>query len=341
MDKNQEMTLLAAVKKNGKWGFINQKGEVVIPCSFYDVKSFEGGLARVQDQENGPWRYINKYGRTNQRLDDMHAKAPAGMIIGPFKYGIAKVGNYRTKEYSSTTTVYDNAFDFDGHEEYSHSSYTDFVHGYMDRNGNMLTGYDYDSMSPEWMADEISDGWIKMSRYDNGNTEYMSRMGKRLEGQYGLMSHNFHEGVAFVSKTVFGMFTKYGYINTNGEMVIPNKWVWCYDFSEGLAAVKEKAKDKYFSYINHKGETVIPSQPWNRAGEFHEGLASVQQSGSGYFGYIDKTGKNVIPYRWEVAGDFSQGLAPVRDNDQYGFIDKTGKLVISCQWESACGFAKV
>ena len=341
MENKQNTTMLAAVQKHGRWGYIDQSGELVIPCSFYDVRNFEGGLARVQDEENSPWYYISKHGRPCRRMDDIHAAAPKGMIVGPFKYGIAKVGSYRTTEYSSAERVYDNVADFDGHDVVSTSASKWFVHGYMDRNGKMLTGYDYESLTPEWLADEIREGWVKMSRYDNGNTEYMSRTGKLLNGQYGMMSHNFYEGLAFVSKKTFGMFTKYGYINPSGEMAIPSKWVWCYDFSEGLAAVKEKAKDKHFSYINHKGETVIPSQPWNRAGEFHEGLASVQQSGSLCYGYIDKTGKNVIPYRWEWCGDFSHGFAPVKENGKYGFIDKSGKLVIPCQWDAACEFAKV
>ena len=31
---------LACVKKEGKWGFINPKGEVVIPCIYDGVNSF-------------------------------------------------------------------------------------------------------------------------------------------------------------------------------------------------------------------------------------------------------------------------------------------------------------
>ena len=50
--------------------------------------------------------------------------------------------------------------------------------------------------------------------------------------------------------------------------------------------------------------------------------------------YIDKTGQIVIPCQWNGAGDFSEGLASVKnENGKRGFIDKTGNVVIPCQWD--------
>src|SRR5215471_18806635 len=36
---------LAAVKKNGKWGYLDRDGRVVIPFAFDDAGQFAGGLA--------------------------------------------------------------------------------------------------------------------------------------------------------------------------------------------------------------------------------------------------------------------------------------------------------
>lgn len=47
---------LAAVKKDGKWGFINRKGEQVIDYQYHEAKSFSGGFAPVK--LNGKWGYI-------------------------------------------------------------------------------------------------------------------------------------------------------------------------------------------------------------------------------------------------------------------------------------------
>ncbi len=54
---------LAAVRDaSGKWGFIDKTGKVVIPCQWENACSFSEGLARVQDA-SGKWGYIDKTGK--------------------------------------------------------------------------------------------------------------------------------------------------------------------------------------------------------------------------------------------------------------------------------------
>lgn len=49
-----------AVKKNGLWGFVNKKGEMVIEPQFLDARSFSNELAAVKINEK--WGYIDKNG---------------------------------------------------------------------------------------------------------------------------------------------------------------------------------------------------------------------------------------------------------------------------------------
>ena len=52
---------LAEVEKDGKWGYIDEKGEEVISCQYDDVGSFtENGLAAVQKGDT--WSYIDTTG---------------------------------------------------------------------------------------------------------------------------------------------------------------------------------------------------------------------------------------------------------------------------------------
>ncbi len=52
---------LAAVKQDGKWGFVNTDGEIIIKCQFSNAKSFsENGLAAVSDGDK--WGFINADG---------------------------------------------------------------------------------------------------------------------------------------------------------------------------------------------------------------------------------------------------------------------------------------
>ena len=73
---------LAAVCKNGKWGFIDDSGNAVIDYQFENAKSFSNNLAAVC--KNGKWGYINTSGEVviNYQFDDAF----------PFnKYGTAQV----------------------------------------------------------------------------------------------------------------------------------------------------------------------------------------------------------------------------------------------------------
>ena len=52
---------LARVEQNGKYGFINIKGEVVVPCIYDRVGSFSEGFAKVR--KDGKWSIINTKGK--------------------------------------------------------------------------------------------------------------------------------------------------------------------------------------------------------------------------------------------------------------------------------------
>ena len=51
---------LAAVREDYKWGYINTKGEQVVECKFDRVDDFSEGLVGVM--KDGKWRYINTKG---------------------------------------------------------------------------------------------------------------------------------------------------------------------------------------------------------------------------------------------------------------------------------------
>jgi hypothetical protein len=104
------------------------------------------------------------------------------------------------------------------------------------------------------------------------------------------------------------------------------------DFSEGMAAVR--ANDICY-FIDQKEQTVLtlPSE-YIAAQKFAEGLAAVgkedKNSLSPDWGYIDKTGREVIACRYAYAGDFSNGVAYVRNfgtGTTTAYINKAGEKV--------------
>ena len=125
---------------------------------------------------------------------------------------------------------------------------------------------------------------------------------------------------------------KWGFVDQQGNIVVPFQYDWVWPFSEGLAAVKLKNK---WGYINQRNETVTPFQ-YSDAGSFKEGLARVEMNDK--FGYIDKYGKTVTPCKYDLGADFCEGLASVLLNDRYGFIGKSGETVIPFKYDWADSF---
>ena len=131
---------------------------------------------------------------------------------------------------------------------------------------------------------------------------------------------------------VFG--GKWGFVNIQGEEIIPCQYQAVESFSEGLAAVKLKYK---CGFIDKTGAQIIPCK-YDDVNSFSEGLAVVYSRNR--CGFIDKSGQEVIPRKYEIAESFSEGLALVRSRLLYGFIDITGKEVIPCKYVRAKSFSE-
>lgn len=74
-------------------------------------------------------------------------------------------------------------------------------------------------------------------------------------------------------------------------------------FHEGLAHVVKEDKS---GFIDTEGNIVIPCK-YHAASDFSEGVARVWQDGKCFF--IDKSGKQAVPGKFDYAENFSDGLA--------------------------------
>jgi WG containing repeat len=67
------------------------------------------------------------------------------------------------------------------------------------------------------------------------------------------------------------------------------------------------------------------------------GLIIVKDKNNKYY-LVNKTGKQVNAKTWDEIGDFSDGLALVKENSKWGFIDIQGNKVIDLKFDVASGF---
>jgi hypothetical protein len=166
------------------------------------------------------------------------------------------------------------------------------------------------------------------------------------------MVGEFREGLAQVCIAREGQSRRWGYIDRTGEFVIPERFEYAGEFSEGLAPVLIGGK---CGFINHKGEVVIDPK-YECAWEFSEGLAMFQvakksgpdeygvikKSGPDEYGFIDAKGEVVIaPQAFDVASHkFVEGMLCFRKGEKFGCMDKTGKVVIEPKFLYGCGFSE-
>ncbi len=118
---------------------------------------------------------------------------------------------------------------------------------------------------------------------------------------------------------------KYGYLNMDGEVVIPFKYDMAYDFHEGLGLVYRNIEGKdLYGFVNKNGEESVVLK-YEYAESFSEGLALVRLSRR--FGFINKSGVLVIDFEFDDANSFLDGKAKVRVRDAVFFIDIKGNRI--------------
>lgn len=91
-------------------------------------------------------------------------------------------------------------------------------------------------------------------------------------------------------------------------------------YSEGLKAVEQDGK---WGFVNQEGELVIPYR-YNYARSFHDGLAMVKLYGK--WGYIDWFGNELIPVVFDEVTSFRDSHAFVKKDGQVGLLDVAGNV---------------
>ena len=290
-----ETAQLFPVLVDGKLGFINNRGEVVIPPQFVDspFSLFSEGLAPISF--GGKYGYIDATGAV--------IIEPQFDSALPFSEGLAAVVMWQD----------------DGPRW-----------GFIDKTGTVVVPAQYDlcpgTFSGGLCAVTVDD------RLEGGKlqNEYIDKTGAVVLGPFE-RSASFSDGLAAVG---FGEdpAVKWGYMDLTGAMAIEPQFYWVRDFSEGLAAVGIPADNNAakWGFIDKTGALVIEAR-FDGADPFSDGMAAVVvwQDDVPRWGYVDTTGQVVIQPQFEWAGEFSEGLAAVGTNSGlFGYIDKTGTFVI-------------
>lgn len=208
------------VKRNGKWGFLNDSGRLVIDYQFEFVWPFSEGLAAVQKDDK--WGYI--------RRDGTWAIKPKYIIACSFSEGIAYV-----KEESKNGPV-TNAIDTQGQSVMRDNQLLDIVRHF----------------------GEYSEGLSWFTYDETGKGSYMDRNGNIIISGANISDGRpFVYGLAAVAVEKNGE-EQWGIINKAGTFIVePKNYAVTACDGSPLYAVKEKEHNEVV-YVNLQGKVVWP-----------------------------------------------------------------------------------
>ncbi|WP_168123651.1 WG repeat-containing protein [Paenibacillus sp. HB172176] len=299
---------LSGVSVNGKWGFIDRQGQMVIQPQYDDIAiRIRDGM--IQVMKNDKWGYIDKTGKEVIALqyDEINIFGEGlAHVLKNGKYGyLNKTGEFLIQP------QYAAAFPFT--EELAAVSLNE-KWGYVNKKNQVVIPYRYDYAYPftyGLAAVQLDEKWGFIDH--NGN--------EVVPIQYDFVSE-FNDGLAGVERV--GL---HGFIDRNGNEVIKPQYEYVSDFSDGLAFVK--TRDEYGlpiqGYINKKNQRVIgfTSGEWEfNGGPFENGKGVVSDGGDGTYYIVDKPQEkmNVQPIAFRVMVDGEQLQVQVFEMDGSIFI---------------------
>ncbi|GAB3714763.1 hypothetical protein GCM10027592_54780 [Spirosoma flavus] len=317
---------LYPVRVGEKWGYINNKAQLVIRPQFDRADDFSEGMAVVTivtiHGERTVWKegYINQLGNVviPCQFDKAH----------PFSENMGRI------EVDGKTGFIDRlgriaiAPHFEEASDFSESRAVAKMNG---RNG-------FINPSGEWVVEpkferacwvsRFSEGLAAVyTTFNNGPAGYVDKTGSFAFDPTFEYVESFSEGLAQVRPKGS---SKYGYINRKGDWIIPAQYELGMRFSEGIAAVK-RSDGKGWQLIDSSGKTVSGVLPYLFVGMFKDGLAGVE-SKDHRWGFIDKTGREVVPTEYATVTLFHNGLARMEKGRMMGelkmvYLNREGKIV--------------
>lgn len=337
---------------DGKFGYIDRNGKVVIPAIFEEEAEFYNGLALIKEKDF-EIKVIDTTGNiifTFRNPNSNHFYYPHQCSEGLLAvydhysqgYGFIDIKGkiiiepkyYEVLDFSEGLAgVWEDA---DIHVDTFSGCGTAVSHakwGFINKTGKY----------------KIQPGYYQVSEFINGyaiaNDKFIDQKGMIVNREniltpellnkmfrYDGSMYNQVNDIAYVPHNIENFEDcliiarnsdkKWGLLNYNGEWVVQPQYLQSQFFSEGFVGVK--FQNEKYGYIDCDGNIIIEPQ-YESGTDFNEGLAGVQKNGK--WGFVDKTGKVVIPIIYDGKRNFKDGLARVKRGDKVVYVNRQGNEV--------------
>lgn len=313
---------IAPFKMDGKWGYLNKKGEIVVAAQFEEAKTFSvDSLARFK--MDGKWGYINTDGRI---VIPAHFEYASPMDDG---YALVVIDDELGEKniqslYETISKQEEFIFDF----------------GVIDKNGKLK-------------KIKIPNAYINQELDDHRFSEGLAPIEIIYLNKNDSIYHNAYTYIDYNGDTItkrkrieLESLPEELIISTsgNGGMIDYSHNKISRKFHDGRAAFcvtkfnKETMCliDKY-GFYDKDGDSVIGPK-YEMVSTFSDGMAMIMVDNK--YGYIDTIGNVIIEPSFDGWGYFKNGICAVKSNDKWGFINKLGEYVINPSFEMVSNFSE-
>ena len=291
----------------GKWGFQDDKGNIVIEPIYESVGDFSEGLCAVQTEEEG--FYINTKGEKVISFEDSYRPVTGGI----FKDGTAVVEIW-TGEYEWEEILIDKTGKRLNKTSYKFIRRLD--NGYFE-------GWSVGAQSKDEVLDKNGKVIIK--------ADAMTGRSIKESGEKGFVLYSWDASDAYTVYNVKGKKVLKGktdsYIEINGDTI----WKWngkkydIYNWSgKKIGSTKNDSRE---GYISDKGKVLINEKKYDYAGNFIDGVALVEKSGK--YSLINEKGKVIknLPKVYRVERITSGLILLEKKDGSLALMNTKGKYV--------------
>lgn len=334
---------LAPVKKGDLWGFIDIDGNLVVKLKYkagFDIPKYAMGLCGIYSPEHDARGYINTKGEivipfVYYSISPFHDSVTVVYQIGRADGS----GNARV----SIIDMKGKILVDEAPTAYSYETYfvhglarimREFRHGFMDKSGKIVIPAKYDDVR------DFSEGKAAVkftNSLDESKWGYIDEKGSVvIDFLFKNEPTSFSDNRAFI----LGTDNKWGIIDETGKIIVEPKYNTVYPFSEGLATVSylDDKWQRYYEIIDKNGK-VIKSFTKDKQGNqielmsgFKDGIALAMKSYK--YGFIDKKGNVVVDFQFRKLNQMNNGRAYAEKYDEKtrkvttGYINSKGAFVI-------------
>lgn len=351
---------LFPVKRKNYWGYMNSRGEEVIPCQYLSASPFRQGRASVDFIDGQgiidtygqwtikPFKYQGASLNLERIHDDLFIFSTKAHRYEAAKYGL--VDNEGNEIYISNYALVNN-----GHTVWERNEQGKY--GLVTYEGERLLDTKYDTISALQEGTIYTfqkdghygimnrDGEVLVDLDNNFQKLYaMSNyyLGVKIDDKFGFVDTlgrlriaNRYDSISRFQSNMAAikLLGRWGYIDLHENLVVQPHFEEAHPYSGGLAIVKKGGK---YGMVNKKGETIVSNQ-FDKIRPSTKDRFIVEQIDEGeeeaQMGLVSETGHTLIYPKYDSLEDLGNGYVIISRNGRYGLLTLQGKSTIPLKYD--------